>query len=170
MPFVRRTLVAAAALLGALVAAPVSAQDEAQVKSTHGDWEVRCRDDGACYMSQLVRIENNAEILFMAIRKLAQPVQIEGRTIIAESEIRGRLGVFLPAGLTMFIDGEQVARVPFEYCSPNGCSSRIQLTSEGVTQLKKGGVARFQMVFNPTTPRLEATVSLTGFTAAYDSM
>lgn len=172
--FNRIRLAAASAILAAMAVAAgpaIAQQNPDRLRESHGDWEVRCQDetDNACYMMQLIEDDSGAPLLLMRLRKLPDPVEASGNVFTVEAELFTRLGFLLPAGISMQIDAEEPNRIPFERCLPNGCGSLPLFTNEMINALKAGGVARFTMLVNPGEEDV-ADISLSGFTAAYDSL
>ncbi len=73
----------------------------------------------------------------------------------------------IPPGVAMSIDGAEAQRIPFAVCMPDKCVAQVPLTDGIVDTLKKGSEVvftsvNFQRAANPIT------VSLSGFTGAYD--
>jgi len=130
------------------------------------DWTVACNPlegKGAgevCQMSQAVvdKKEGKAALVMIISRepKRKQPVL----------EIIVPLGVLLPPGLTVRIDGSKASmRVPFMVCA-NGCSAVGPLSDDVANRFKRGQT--LQISFRGGQ-RAEITreVFLSGFTAAY---
>ncbi len=73
----------------------------------------------------------------------------------------------IPPGVAMSVDGGQAQRIPYSVCMPDKCVAQVPLTDGIVDSFKRGGSVvftsiNFQRAANPIT------VSLSGFTAAYD--
>jgi invasion protein IalB len=73
--------------------------------------------------------------------------------------------------LTLQVDDGQARRYPFTFCNAAGCVSRVGFTSEEIALFKRGNAATIRMV-PAAAPDQEVilSVSLTGFTAAYDNL
>ena len=158
-----------ASFVAALVvasAAAVVAQDD-PVKATHGDWQVRCPESGACYMSQVSNNDSGAPLLATAIQRS----NAQNGDVRAMMRVQAPLGVLLPRGIEMRIDGGEPIPAPFLYCDGSGCISQIGLGDEGVATLRRGAAAsvRIFSIQQPETP-VETRVSLMGFTSAYDDL
>lgn len=164
---------AVAAAMLAVAAAPDAAQAQSQapdpVRETHGDWEVRCADANRCYMMQVRRDDAGRPLLLLRVRKLGEPVTSNGQTYVAEAELFTRLGFFLPAGIIMQVDQGKQERIPFERCLQNGCGSLPLFSQPIVDRLKAGGAANFTMFVQPGRPT-GVSISLSGFTAAYNAL
>lgn len=167
---------AALGLLASVTLAPIGAlaQGDDPLRETHGDWSVRCVNDTACYMEQTLRNQEGAPVLAMRVQKLSGVATSDGRQVDASALIVAPLGVFLPEGLRLDVDGTVIGAEPFLECQPSGCISNPALTSEIVGRLKGGAVANFRMRLmradQPSGVVVTAPISLTGFTAAFDSL
>ena len=74
------------------------------------------------------------------------------------------IGVFLPTGVALEIDGEAVSRVPFTYCLPQVCIAIAEASPATLEKLKKGGKANF-IVYEAPGRGMSLEFSLKGFTA-----
>lgn len=72
------------------------------------------------------------------------------------------LGVLLPNGLGLNIDGANIGRVAFVRCLPNGCVAEVVLDDELITKLTTGKSAIF-FVFKTPEEGIGIPVSLKGF-------
>lgn len=162
--FGRAALVAAIAF----VAAPAAAQ-EAAVRETHGDWEIRCTSDELCFMIQVGNDAEDRAVVSFAIRELDEPRIVDGRTFVAQAELRTRLGVYLPGGIVFTVDESESLRFPFERCVDEGCSA-LPLVQQGLIDRLKAGARVEITVFANRDQPVNADISLVGFTAAYDAL
>ncbi|MEL6278523.1 MAG: invasion associated locus B family protein [Pseudomonadota bacterium] len=155
---------------------PVAAQDgdvtgEAPVKETFGDWEQRCAEDGRCYIFQQAVNEDGNPLLRVRIAKLAQPLDDgQGAQVIARADIITPLDVFLPNGVGLRIDDGPIQTAVFVRCRPIGCVARPPLTNQLIDAMKSGGEATFVLFQDPQDGPVLAPISLSGFTAAIDSL
>lgn len=170
-----RKLSRAALCLAAIVGAtPVAAQQQAQpqgqqdtLKVKHGDWEVRCVPEGKpCYMTQVVQNAEGSPLMNVVIRKLPSN---EKATAVAL--FRAPLGVVLPRGVEMRIDGGDPVTSPFIYCLGNGCFSEVAMTDEGVQRLQRGAAASLS-IYSVQKPNeaVQVKLSLIGFTKAFNAV
>ena len=137
------------------------------VKATHGDWEVRCTPEGAdCFMYQLAMdSENNPVAEFSLVRLADEAGVAAGATVVSP------LGTLLPAGVELQIDDGEARRYPFTWCSQVGCFARFGVEAAAITSMKAGQVAKAVLVSVAAPDRpLILEVSLSGFTAAFDSL
>ena len=162
----------AALLLGAMLALqgaqtlPAAAQGT--VKSTHGDWEIRCdTPPGAngeqCVLIQNVTAEDRDNIgLSVIILKTADH---KSRIL----RVLAPLGVLLPTGLGLKIDDIDVGRAGFVRCLPNGCIAEVIMDDKLIEQLKTGEYATF-IIFQTPEEGIGIPISLTGFGPGYDAL
>lgn len=158
-----------ATLTGAASAQQGGAQQNAvreTVKVKHGDWEVRCGEGDNCYMNQVVSNEEGAPLINVAIRQLKNNPQAKAIAVFVAP-----LGVVLPRGVEMRIDGGEPIGSPFLYCLANGCFSELAMTDEGLDRLRRGAAATLQ-IFSLQKPKdpIQRKLSLSGFTKAYGAL
>ncbi|MEM7398782.1 MAG: invasion associated locus B family protein [Pseudomonadota bacterium] len=171
-------LIAALALLIALVT-PVRAQDagaapspagpSAVLRGTYGAWQLYCRTppgarEEKCAIVQMVTDEQRPNVglnvqLFKSIGADTNMMRVVAP-----------LGIFLPRGLGMKIDGEDVGNVPYIKCGKtSGCIAEFELQNEVVTKLKSGESALL-IIFPTVEEGIGIPVSLDGFTKAFGTL
>ena len=79
------------------------------------------------------------------------------------------LGVLLPNGLGLNIDGEDLGRVAFVRCLPNGCVAEVVMDDELMSQLSNGENAIF-IVFRTPEEGIGIPVSLNGFDEGFAAL
>lgn len=138
-------------------------------ETDYQDWRVRCETPSSggaeqCVMFQsVVAQERDARILNVAVRYSDEdPAPI--------AYVAAPLGVYLPSGLSLSIDNGKTLRLPFEFCNASGCHTRLKLEDDLLRSLKQGGTAQFIIVQFTGGQQFTATVSLRGFTAAFDAL
>ncbi len=144
---------------------PAVAQELADtLRETHGDWQIHCTTGqvGAqeCFMFQAVDMQANGERVMTAVA--AKPTGVEPLLRITVP-----LGIFLPNGLNMVVDQEDLGTIGFLTCFVDGCMTQVTLTDDVVGSMKAGNQAMitiYDTVGQPATLPL----SLTGFTAAWN--
>lgn len=135
---------------------------------THGDWNINCLkapegQSDPCSMFQLLKDEQENPVAEMSL------FHFGNGEIDAVATVTVPLETLLTEQLTLTVDGANGRRYPFTACSPSGCQARIGLTAGDVTLLKKGAKATLTVVpYNAPDVKVPASVSLTGFTAAYN--
>lgn len=153
-------LAIAAASLAALPATGVKAQ-QGELRSTHGAWSVFCdRPAGAaseqCALMQNVVAEDRPEVgLSVVAIKTA-----DGRTEILR--VLAPLGVLLPKGLGLNVDGENVGRTAFVRCFQDGCYAEVVLEDSLKATLSEGKDATF-IIFTTPEEGIGIPVDLDGF-------
>ena len=145
--------------------APVSvappATGEPPVRSTHGDWQVRCdTPPGAkseqCVLMQFVTAEDRENVgLTVIVLKTADKKSRIMRVLAP-------LGVLLPSGLGLKIDTADLGRAGFVRCLPNGCVAEVILEDKLLNQLETGKTATF-IIFQTPEEGIGIPISLNGF-------
>lgn len=140
------------------------------IREEHGDWEIRCvrteQETDPCQMYQLLSDQSGNSVAEISLFPLPAGQQAAaGATIITPLE------TLLTEQLRLSVDGGQAKRYPYTFCSAVGCFSRVGFTAEEVNQFKRGANAILRVVPAAAPDQLvELTISLIGFTAAYDSI
>ena len=164
MRHVRSTFISrAAALLGcaALCALPSFATAQGVVKAQYGDWQMSCdTPPGAsfeqCAIIQNVTAEDQPNVGLSVIVLKTADRQARLLRVLAP------LGVLLPNGLGLNIDGTDMGRVAFVRCLPNGCVAEVVMDDALLKQLSNGKTAIF-VVFKTPEEGIGIPVSLNGF-------
>src|SRR5690606_21181203 len=126
----------------AVVSVAPPAQGEPPVRSTHGDWQVRCdtpagAQNEQCVLMQFVTAEDRDNVgLTVIILKTA-----DGQARIMR--VLAPLGVLLPSGLGLKVDETDMGRAGFVRCLPNGCVAEVILEDQLLTTLRSGSTATF---------------------------
>ena len=150
------------ASLGALAALSLpSARAEGVVKATNGDWETRCDTPiGAkgeqCALVQNVVAEDRPNITLVVI--VLKPVDKKKPLM----RVVAPPFVFLPTGLGLKIDGQDIGNAPFLKCSKRGCIAEVVLQDEVIKKMMGGGTAMF-IIFDTPEAGIGIPVSLQGF-------
>ncbi|PTW62267.1 invasion protein IalB [Breoghania corrubedonensis] len=157
-------LVAGAMIEG--LSAPAMAQGA--VKEVHGDWQIRCdTPPGAkseqCALIQNVTAEDRENVgLSVIVLKTADK---EAKIL----RVLAPLGVLLPFGLGLKVDGEDIGRAGFVRCLPNGCIAEVILQDELLKKMRTGKLATF-IIFQTPEEGIGIPISLNGFTQGYDAL
>lgn len=143
----------------------------ANVKRTNfKSWEVAClADDSNCAMAQIGKDGSGNPVLEMVIRKLPEPLEAGGEVAVAVLDVITPLGVVLTEGLALKIDNGDEAIAPFQVCTEQGCLVREPIAEELINRFKKGSGAQVTVVA-ANQGVVNSTISLSGFTAAYNSL
>lgn len=176
----RQTLVSAA-LCATLPAFAAFAQDatppqpaigEPYEAASFNDWQVMCsRMDEAgttrCEMYQLLLDPSEQPVAEISIAAL--PL---GAEFAAGATITTPLETFLPSGMGWRLGAAEEMRVEgFRVCTVVGCVVRMGFSPEEVDAMKAGSTATIMIApFVAVDQPVEITVSLSGFTAAYEDL
>ena len=171
------SVAAAMAMAGAAMAAPAtpaapaappSQQGQGTVKSTHGAWSVICDTPAGasgeqCALMQNVVAEDRPEIgLSVVVLKTADR---KSRIL----RVLAPLGVLLPNGLGLNVDGKDIGRAYFVRCFSDGCYAEVVLEDELLKTLRAGTSATF-IVFQSPEQGIGIPVDLKGFADGYDAL
>lgn len=159
--FFIRCIAVFALTISALIATGSGAFAQGIVKSQHGDWQMSCdTPPGAsfeqCAIIQNVTAEDQPNVGLSVIVLKTADRQARLLRVLAP------LGVLLPNGLGLNIDGEDMGRVAFVRCLPNGCVAEVIMDDALISTLSAGSTAIF-VVFRTPEEGIGIPVSLTGF-------
>lgn len=152
---------AALAVLGCgwLLATPAHAQGA--VRSTHGDWQMRCETPPGAKAEQCALVQNvaaedrpNLTLLVIVLKTADQKSRL--------LRVVAPLGVLLPSGLGLKIDDKDIGRAGFVRCLTTGCVAEVVMDDTLLGQLKTGKSATF-IVFQTPEEGVGIPVSLNGF-------
>lgn len=152
----------------AVVSVAPPGQGEPPVRSTHGDWQVRCDTPAGaqaeqCVLMQFVTAEDRDNVgLTVIILKTADK---KARIM----RVLAPLGVLLPSGLGLKIDATDMGRAGFVRCLPNGCVAEVILEDKLLTALRSGQQATF-IIFQTPEEGIGIPISLNGFGPGYDAL
>lgn len=171
-----RAVLTMVALVAAMLAAPVAASAQqgttpapnGTVKSVHGAWSIICdTPPGAqteqCAMMQNVVASDRPEVgLSVVVLKTADhKAQI--------LRVLAPLGVLLPNGLGLNVDGKDIGRAYFVRCFSDGCYAEVVLEDQLLKTLRSGATATF-IVFQSPEEGIGIPVDLKGFADGYDAL
>lgn len=144
-----------------LASVPIGAQAQGVVKAQYGDWQMSCdTPPGAsfeqCALIQNVTAEDQPNVGLSVIVLKTADRQARLLRVLAP------LGVLLPNGLGLNIDGTDIGRVAFVRCLPNGCVAEVVLDDTLLERLSQGANAIF-VVFKTPEEGIGIPVSLNGF-------
>lgn len=152
----------------ALASFPGALQAQGVVRSTHGDWQMSCdTPPGAsfeqCAIIQNVTAEDQPNVGLSVI--VLRTADREARLL----RVLAPLGVLLPNGLGLNVDGEDMGRVAFVRCLPNGCVAEVVLDESLIQTLSEGTDAIF-VVFKTPEEGIGIPVSLEGFAEGFAAL
>ncbi|MDL2401087.1 invasion associated locus B family protein [Rhizobium mayense] len=143
-------------------------QPPGTVRSSHGAWSVVCdKPAGAsteqCALMQNVIAEDRPEVgLSVVVLKTADRKSKILRVLAP-------LGVLLPNGLGLNVDGKDIGRAYFVRCFSDGCYAEVVLEDELLKTLRSGATATF-IVFQSPEEGIGIPVDLKGFAEGYDAL
>ena len=152
--------------LGAMTAA--SGQQPGEVRTNHGAWSIVCdQPAGAaseqCALMQNVIAEDRPEIgLSVVVLKTADK---QSRVL----RVLAPLGVLLPNGLGLNVDGKDIGRAYFVRCFTDGCYAEVILEETLLETLRNGTMATF-IVFQTPEEGNGIPVDLAGFTEGFTAL
>lgn len=128
------------------------------------DWRLRCEqknddDPELCFILQIAKSAKDKRAVLRIGVRYPEPNKP------AMVFLTLPLGIYLPAGLLIQIDGGETLKIPVEICVPNGCHTRIDLVGDLLKKMKAGSRAKLAF-HNSSQQRITVPVSLAGFTAA----
>ena len=94
---------------------------------------------------------------------------VQGDKSMINMRVIAPIGVFLPTGVALEIDGNAVGRVPFTRCMPQVCMAFAEASPETLGKLKKGKEANF-IIYEAPGIGLPMKLSLEGFSASLDAL
>ena len=157
----KRHLALAGMALLAVLCTGASASAQGTVREQFGDWQMSCdTPPGAsfeqCAIIQNVMAEDQPNVgLSVIVLKTADR---EARLL----RVLAPLGVLLPNGLGLNVDGKDMGRVAFVRCLPNGCVAEVMLDDALIQSLS--GVTNAIFLFLKTPDEgIGIPVSLNGF-------
>jgi invasion protein IalB len=156
------------AVISGLLGSVGVASAQGAIRSTHGDWQIRCETPpGAqseqCALFQSVVAEDRASVgITVLVLKTA-----DQRTRLMR--VQAPLGVLLPAGLGLKVDNQDVGRAGFVKCLPRGCYAEVVMDDKLMGQLRSGQTATF-FIFQTPEEGIGFPLSLKGFGEGYDQL
>jgi len=155
-------------LLILLLLAPAHAAAQGEVKSKHGDWDLRCDTPAGsttqqCVIMQFVTAQDRENVgLSVVVMKTADK---QARIL----RVLAPLGVLLPRGLGLRIDDTDMGTTGFIRCLPNGCVSEVLMDDQLIDKLRTGKQAMF-IIFQTPEEGIGVPISLAGFGEGFDAL
>lgn len=155
-------------IAGALAQGTVPALSQGEVRSSHGDWQMRCDTPPGATSEQCALIQNvtaadreNVGLSVIVLKTADRQARI--------LRVLAPLGVLLPSGLGLRVDNADIGRAGFVRCLPNGCIAEVILEDELLSKLQTGGQATF-IIFQTPEEGIGIPISLNGFSAGFESL
>ncbi len=161
-------LTAAALLLLPQYVLDAAAQSGGTVRSKHGGWAIICdTPPGAlveqCALMQNVVAEDRPEVGLSVVVLRTADNKAEILRVLAP------LGVLLPNGLGLNVDGKDIGRAYFVRCFQDGCYAEVILEKQLLDTFKAGKAATF-IVFQTPEEGIGIPVDLNGFSEGFDAL
>ncbi|WP_019169819.1 invasion associated locus B family protein [Pseudaminobacter salicylatoxidans] len=139
-----------------------------KVRSTHGAWSIICDTPAGataeqCVMMQNVIAEDRPEIGLSVVVLRTADNKAEILRVLAP------LGVLLPNGLGLNVDGKDIGRAYFVRCFGDGCYAEVILEKPLLDTLKTGTSATF-IVFQTPEEGIGIPVDLKGFAEGFAAL
>jgi invasion protein IalB len=153
-----------------------------EVIATHGDWKIQCEAAGKadsgksdanaegqtgkqCAMVQSGRSEKNAKVglTTVFVRGKQNGKEVTMMRILAP------IGVYLPTGVALEVDGGAIGRIPFMRCLPQICVAFGEAGAQTLDKFRKGTAANF-IVYEAPGIGMPIKISLNGFAAAFTEL
>ena len=161
-------ILAGLATFAAMALATGAAYAQGAVKDKHGDWETRCETPpGAAYeqcaivLSVVDQARPNLTLIVIVLNTADRKARL--MRVIAP------LGVLLPPGVGLRIDGEDLGRLNYLQCLANGCIAQVAIDDKLLDKLKNGKTATFG-VFQTPEQGVGVPAPLAGFKEAYEQL
>lgn len=138
------------------------------LKSKHDAWSILCDQPAGAQSEQCALIQNvvaadRPEIgLSVVVLKTADN---KARIL----RVLAPLGVLLPNGLGLNVDGKDIGRAYFVRCFEDGCYAEVILDDELMKTLRAGKSATF-IVFQTPEEGIGIPVNLSGFSDGYNAL
>lgn len=165
--FQKFTAIIAVLLCAQLFTGP-AAFGQGIVKAQHGDWQMSCDTPPGASFEQCAIIQNvtaedqpNVGLSVIVLRTADRQARL--------LRVLAPLGVLLPNGLGLNIDGQDMGRVAFVRCLPNGCVAEVIMDDALIETLSSGTAAIF-VVFRTPEEGIGIPVSLNGFGAGFAAL
>src|SRR5580704_4884140 len=164
----RGVRLAALALLAGICVAAGAAQAQGVVKGKHGGWETRCETPPGstgqqCALMQSVVDDDRPNITLVIIALKTADRKSRLLRVIAP------LGVLIPTGIGIRIDKQDLGRMNFVRCLPNGCVAEVFLDEKLLAKLEGGGQVTF-VLFETPEEGVGVPTGLDGFKDGFEAL
>ena len=167
-PFMRHLSFLFALATGFLLMQPFDANAQSSASSRHGAWSIICdvppgASSEQCALMQNVVAEDRPEVgLSVVVLKTADN---KARIL----RVLAPLGVILPNGLGLNVDGKDMGRASFVRCVTDGCFAEVILKDDLLNTLREGSNATF-IIFASPEEGIGIPVDLNGFGDGYSNL
>jgi invasion protein IalB len=158
----------ALSLLAAFSTATGPAFAQGVVKLKHGGWETRCETPPGASGEQCAIVESvvdddrpNITLVIIALKTADRKSRL--LRVIAP------LGVLLPAGIGIRVDKDDLGRMNFVRCLPNGCVAEVFLDDKLLGKLEAGAQVTF-VLFETPEEGVGVPTKLEGFKDGFEAL
>jgi invasion protein IalB len=146
----------------------IQAHPEGVMRDKRGAWETRCESPpGAsaeqCAIVQSVVDEERPNITLVVIALKTADRQSRLLRVIAP------LKVLLPTGMGLYVDKEELGRMPFVRCLPNGCVAERFIDDKLLAKLEGGQTVTF-VIFETPEEGIGVPAPLAGFKESFEAL
>ncbi len=138
------------------------------VKAQYVDWQLSCDTPPGASFEQCAIIQNvtaqdqpNVGLSVIVLRTADKQANL--------LRVLAPLGILLPNGLGLNVDGTDMGRVAFVRCLPNGCVAEVVMDDELIKILSEGKTAIF-VIFKTPEEGIGIPVSLNGFKEGFAAL
>ncbi len=143
-------------------------QQSGTLKSQHGAWSILCDTPAGAKTEQCALIQN-----VVAAKRPELGLSV---VVLKTADNKARilrvlapLGVLLPNGLGLNVDGKDIGRAYFVRCFEDGCYAEVILEDDLIKTLRNGKAATF-IVFQTPEEGVGIPVDLKGFGEGFDAL
>ncbi|MEN5276031.1 invasion associated locus B family protein [Brucella sp. TWI432] len=147
---------------------PATPQQSGTLKSQHGAWAILCDTPAGAKTEQCALIQN-----VVAAKRPELGLSV---VVLKTADNKARilrvlapLGVLLPNGLGLNVDGKDIGRAYFVRCFEDGCYAEVILEDELLKTFRNGKSATF-IVFQTPEEGVGIPVDLKGFGEGFDAL
>ena len=116
----------------------------------------------------MVQVSHNEKNPKVALSLVIVKMKQGGKDVIM-MRVLVPIGVYLPTGVALEVDGAAVGRVPFSRCRPQICEALAEATPETLGKMQKGTAANF-IIYEAPGLGVPLKISLEGFSAGLENL
>ena len=152
----------------ALAAASQEAADPAKKADQHSAWASRCTSNSRgqpleCVLEQRAIARGTRRVIAIIT------IRLPSETRKPVTMIQLPVGLFLPAGVNVDVDGDMAQNFPFQTCNATTCFVGFPLSDQLLKRMHNGG--KFNVTFQYLNKKpVTLPMSLEGFTEAYNKI
>jgi len=163
-----RRAAAAFFFLESCVSLPCRVDAEGAIRDKHGNWETRCESPPGSTAEQCAIVQSVAD----AERPNVNLVVIALKTADRKSRLLrviAPLKVLLPTGMGLHIDKDDMGRMNFVRCLPNGCVAEVFIDDKLLAKMESGQTMTF-VIFQTPEEGIGVPAPLAGFKESFEAL